>query len=276
MFYPRTKMKFDDELETTELKTLTEVDLAKLSAQNSRLLPAFQAGRLEIEAKKHWDLFYKRNENRFFKDRHWTTREFRELADFKEGEKRNLLELGCGTGNLVFPLLKEGLPLEVWVCDISPRALQILRSHEAFDENIVHPVLADITLLGCLDSLPPVDLVTCVFVLSTLHPEKMEFALKNACSTLKPGGVLLIRDYARWDMAQLRFGPGRKISDNFYARQDGTRSYFFTLEELDELCSSAGLSKISSVYIQRRTVNKKEGIDVPRLFVQAKYSKPHP
>ena len=37
------------------------------------------ANKLETDARKNWDLFYKRNETKFFKDRHWTTREFQEL-----------------------------------------------------------------------------------------------------------------------------------------------------------------------------------------------------
>ena len=74
-----------------------------------------------------------------------------------------------------------------------------------------------------LSSVADIDLATLVFVLSTLHPDKMTDAVRNVCSTLKPGGTLLFRDYARWDMTQLRFGPGRKISNNFYARHDGTR-----------------------------------------------------
>jgi len=40
---------------------------------------AFKSQKVETEAKKMWDLFYKRNSINFFKDRHWTFREFQEL-----------------------------------------------------------------------------------------------------------------------------------------------------------------------------------------------------
>ena len=42
----------------------------------------FKQAKLEKEALKNWDLFYKRNGTRFFKDRHWTGREFTELAKY--------------------------------------------------------------------------------------------------------------------------------------------------------------------------------------------------
>ena len=45
---------------------------------------------------------------------------------------------------------------------------------------------------------------------------------------LKPGGLLLFRDYGLYDHAMLRFGKGHKISEHFYVRQDGTRAFYFS------------------------------------------------
>ena len=72
---------------------LSEDDKLKLSKQNSRMVTEFKANKLELEAQRNWDLFYKRNEVNFFKDRHWTTREFQELLGDEDEGRRVLLEV---------------------------------------------------------------------------------------------------------------------------------------------------------------------------------------
>lgn len=59
-------------------KCLTEDELAVLE-NDKELLSSFKKEKLEKDAKKNWDLFYKRNSTNFFKDRHWITREFPEI-----------------------------------------------------------------------------------------------------------------------------------------------------------------------------------------------------
>ena len=81
----------------TEAVTPTSVSLSHLPerkltaeehdklARDTDLVSAFKQNKLEEEAQRNWDLFYKRNTTKFFKDRHWTTHEFKELCDKKVG-----------------------------------------------------------------------------------------------------------------------------------------------------------------------------------------------
>ncbi|CAH2068177.1 unnamed protein product, partial [Iphiclides podalirius] len=208
------------------LKELTDEEKQRLENQNMRVIPETKAAKLEKDAKRHWDIFYKRNETKFFRDRHWTT--------------------------------------------------QFVKKNKLYDGDRMKAFCTDLTTDDLFDNVKEnsVDIASLIFVLSAIHPTKWPHVVKVAFRALKPGGVVLFRDYGRYDMAQLRFKAGHKISENFYMRQDGTRSYYFTEEELSKLFTDAGFEIIMNTYVQRRTVNYKEGIDVPRIFVQGKYRRP--
>lgn len=52
-------------------------------------------------------------------------------------------------------------------------------------------------------------------------------------------------------------------------RQDGTRSYFFTKEELEDIAGQAGFIVSNIEYCHRNTTNQKEGLYANRIFLQA-------
>lgn len=221
--------KFPDIIFTTT-KQLTYEEKLQLIAQNSRLVPSHQATQLERNARKHWDLFYKRNETRFFKDRRWTTREFQELlssdSDDQIGEAKRFLEVGCGVGNLIFPLIEEKRNnFYVYSCDFSDRAIEFVKQNPLYDEKCMHAFQCDITTPDIFEHIEvgTLDIITMVFVLSAIHPDRFKTVFQHLFELLRPGGVLLFRDYGLYDMAQLRFKAGHKIGENFYMRQDGTR-----------------------------------------------------
>jgi len=124
------------------------------------------------------------------------------------------------------------------------------------------------------------DMVVLLFTLSSLGPYQhkaidrqrsgMRRALKNVANMTKPGGVVLFRDFGRYDDDQLQLNScfGSQICENFYFRDEaasvhknmgselakevrGTAVYFFELEEVRELFTSAGFEVLQLEYINR-------------------------
>ncbi|CAF1671103.1 unnamed protein product [Rotaria magnacalcarata] len=243
--------------------------------QDRQQVPTFKQNQFDKNAQKYWDQFYKRNTSNFFKDRHWTLREF----NININESMKLFEVGCGVGNFLFPLLSEMPNLSIYACDFSSTAVELLRQNSNYDPQRIQSFICDLTD----DNEIPIeensiDLCSMIFLLSAIHPDKMSSVLKKIHKVLKPDGYLLFRDYGLYDHAMFRFARQRqhKLSDNFYVRQDGTRAYFFSIEYLTNLLNACQFHIDELSYVFKETVNVKEEICVPRVFIQGKFKKRKP
>lgn len=88
------------------------------------------------DAAKFWDAFYAKNQNNFFKDRHWLDVEFPEIfRDMQPGKRTTIMEVGCGAGNTVFPLLESRKTDDIFVyaCDFSATAIDVVKSSPSYD-----------------------------------------------------------------------------------------------------------------------------------------------
>jgi methyltransferase-like protein 6 len=113
-------------------------------------------------------------------------------------KQRRLLEVGCGVGNALFPLLRLHPDLFCYGVDCSKNAIQVVQNHPDYDASgraaawVVDLVTEDLPLPIRSDHL---DFATLIFVLSSIHPEKMHRGLRTIWRAMKKGeGVLFVRD----------------------------------------------------------------------------------
>ncbi|XP_074117042.1 tRNA N(3)-cytidine methyltransferase METTL2A isoform X2 [Sminthopsis crassicaudata] len=191
-----------------------------------------------------------------------------------------ILEVGCGVGNTVFPILHTNNDpgLFVYCCDFSTTAIELVQTNSEYDPSRCFAFVHDLCDEDKDYPIPKesLDIIILIFVLSSIVPDKdghgipgnkgrknkeddqgqiretrdggllqrilrtvrMQNAINRLSYLLKPGGMILLRDYGRYDMAQLRFKTGRCLSENFYVRGDGTRVYFFTQGSVDTSSTS--------------------------------------
>ncbi|KAK4688851.1 hypothetical protein P7C73_g1250, partial [Tremellales sp. Uapishka_1] len=269
----------------------------------------------------YWNKFYASHKDQFFKDRAWLRLEYPELIACSEADvgPKTVLEVGCGAGNTVFPVLNhnENPELVIYATDYSSKAVDVVKSNPMYPKpphgrGILHASVWDITskpdpssstTYSLPEGLTPnsVDVITVIYVLSALHPEEWKQAIhnlwtvrppfllpsqcRNTClplliQALKPNGHLLIRDYGRHDLAQLRIKKDRLLQENLYIRGDGTRVYFFEKHELETMLVENDDTTGKSMFVvdqlgedRRLLVNRKKRITMFRIWLQVKARK---
>jgi len=245
----------------------------------------FFVNKFEREAARNWDKFYGRNRTNFFRDRHWTTSEktdgFPCLLSSSSGDvgRDVVVESGCGVANCAFPLLEANQNLEIYMFDFASKAIDLIHSSPSYEKHAgrCSAFVWDFSLESpsLSVSIPEAKFALMVFVLSAVPPGRQLTAVKNLAALLKPGeGKILFRDYATGDMAQKRFAKSSTINPNYFVRQDSTLSYFFDEDKLHSLMTEAGLVKVYVRRIHRTIVNRKDKLEMQRVFLQAEYMKP--
>lgn len=281
--------------------------------------PPSQQQEIQVsEDSKAWKRFHLRHSSgKFFKERRYLLKEFPELVSCKEFSK--VLEVGCGNGSSVIPILRGNKDIIVYACDCSSetleRAKEIVHSTNIFAvQNRFHLFFCDFAFTGfpkwfvcdsCVESfslkqqehssdvkegvadksgsylsrecgccIGGVDFVSLIFTLSAVPQKKMSSAIMECFSVLKPGGLLLFRDYGLYDMTMLRFEQEKRVGFREYMRSDGTRSYFFCLDTVRDLFVGVGFIELELEYCCVKSVNRRKGKSMQRVWVHGKFQKP--
>jgi len=226
----------------------------------------------EVPFSEAWHKFYSNHDDKFFKDRNWLHTEFPELA----GENFRIFEIGCGVGNTVIPVLEKNPTCFVYGCDYADSAIEILKKHPNLEKERSHVFVQDIRekMTETIEK-GSLDVIVSIFCLSAVHPSQFEKTVDNLIELLKPGGLILFRDYGRFDLAQLRFKENRCVGENLYQRGDETLSYFFTEDDVEKLfCGYGGMEKLQLRTDGRMQVNRARKIKMYRAWTQGKFRKP--
>ncbi|KAL9616382.1 MAG: hypothetical protein Q9160_008736 [Pyrenula sp. 1 TL-2023] len=247
---------------------------SQYARQRANPASAFDISRFNASPHKYWDRFYSHKRNTFFKDRKWLRQEFPVLGEVtrKGAGRKVVLEVGAGAGNTAFPILRanENEELEIWAADYSRKAVEVMeqgKREEFADDSqqakgTLHPVVWDVSSEELPSGLSEgsVDIILLIFIFSALSPSQWRAAVANIHRLLKPGGEVLFRDYGRGDLAQVRFKDGRWMGENFYARGDGTRVYFFEQEEVRRIWAEGDFRPYGDAVVEKEDEAKAGGV----------------
>ncbi|KAH0478542.1 MAG: uncharacterized protein KVP18_002493 [Porospora cf. gigantea A] len=277
----------------------------------SREMPEFWKRKYEAEFVRNWDIFYKNTGSGFWPDRAWLQREFNELKPNGLPRLMVEIGCGVGSTLFPSLMLNKDLIAGAYDCSpravefVKQRWASLMSQGIERDSDLgcileketpdINPFVPwsggrlldaavwDITkpmpsssltalqTARAVESTQVADIVMCVFVVSALPLSEQAEAVRRLAGLLVPGGVIIFRDYGRYDDKQLKLARHRipkKVRDNCFARQDGTLQTYFTCDEVEALFTGAGLRTIENGKFLR------EFNGVKRVWIQSRFQKP--
>merc|ERR1740128_686082 len=104
-------------------------------------------------------------------------------AWFGQNSTYRVLGVGCGTGSTVYPILEVNTEpgLVVYCCDLSKTAVNLVKEHKEFSQQRCYSFVCDVTKDWAEAPFEPesLDIVTLIFVMSAIHPDKMRDVAKQ-------------------------------------------------------------------------------------------------
>lgn len=284
------------------------------SARRRALREAKSVAEDHRTAAEAWDDFYAVKPT-FFKDRHILRAEMPELMpttvradpsvhmprlNFAGHDKDNdstavplylspemidrpvtFVEVGCGVGNALFPVLRANPMAYGYAFDFSGTAVDILRKSPEYHESRAFAFVADVTQPDTYLTVikRPVNYVVAVWTLSAIEPgEALKDALRGLYCLLEPGGMVLVRDYAEGDMRMHAFNKRdmdqEKQVERLFYRGDRTLAYFFKCEEMESIMNSCGFETVECRIEERVVCNRKNGIVMNRRWLIGRFRRP--
>ncbi len=151
----------------------------------------------------------------------------------------------------------------------------IKQTHPLYDENRISLDALDLVENEIPENFKGANYAILMFVLSAIVPEKHEYVIRKIHDSMEQDGILYFRDYALYDMAQMRFAKKKKnkLGENLYMRTDKTLAYYFNREEIEELFRKNGFEVLDSKTIFRLIENRKDNLKMHRLWLQIKLKK---
>jgi len=117
------------------------------------------------------------------------------IADTQEAVSR-VLDIGCGTGSLMLPVLDRFPEAEVYGIDFDPTLLPLAEKRLAEFGGRVHLIQTDLREQSWLELVPaPIDAAISATALHWLSAEQLSRFYDQLAQILRPGGIFLNADH---------------------------------------------------------------------------------